>query len=75
MTSEYKCHYKVDIRYSNDQRLVVKKIVIELPVQTVEVENSHDINIYTRITMATSKVKLKKNLVYNPCQVSIGCSS
>ena len=43
---EYKCGFKVDIRYLDHQRHVVKKIVIAFPVVRQRKQDSHDINIY-----------------------------
>ena len=43
---EYKCGFKVDIRYLDHQRHVVKKIVIAFPVVRQENQDSDDINIY-----------------------------
>ena len=43
---EYKCGFKVDIRYLDHQRLVVKKIVIAFPVVRQRKQDSDDINIY-----------------------------
>ena len=39
---EYRCGYKVDIRYLDHQRQVVKKIVIAFPVVKQRKQDSHD---------------------------------
>ena len=43
---DFRCGYKVDIRYLDHQRQVVKKIVIAFPVVRQRKQDSHDINIY-----------------------------
>ena len=43
---DFRCGYKVDIRYLDHQRQVVKKIVIAFPVVRQENQDSDDINIY-----------------------------
>ena len=43
---EYKCGFKVDIRYLDHQRHVVKKIVIAFPVVGLRKQVSDDISVY-----------------------------
>ena len=43
---DFRCGYKVDIRYLDHQRQVVKKIVIAFPVVRQENHDTDDINIY-----------------------------